>query len=415
MARRILTSIFASGLYDDPPTPGSIDTAPSDRTALQIAREGVVLLKNDRLLPISGGVSRLAVIGAHADKGVLSGGGSSQVVPRGGVATLEPAKHMRGAALLFDPSSPLEALRRQLPRAQVAYDDGGDPERAAEVAADAELVILFAEQWMTETTDAHDLTLPDRQDQLIEAVLRANPRTVVVLETGGPVLMPWLDRAPAVLEAWYPGQQGGQAIAEALCGAVNPSGRLPVTFPASEAQLPRAKVPGDPHGAPVGPVGRGGRYGTVFTADYNEAAAAGYKWFVRESERPLFPFGFGLSYTAFALRDLAVAVSGGTLQISANVRNVGERTGAAVPQFYLSGPLGADAPLRLVGWSRTELKPGEEQRVTATVDPRLLARFDEKTRHWRIRAGTYEVTAGFDVEHRDQSARAQVEQRDAPP
>ena len=154
---------------------------------------------------------------------------------------------------------------------------------------------------MTETADAPDLSLPDGQDRLVEAVARANPRTAVVLETGGPVLMPWIGETAAVLEAWYPGQQGGEAIAEILSGAVNPSGRLPVTFPDSETQLPHPRIQGDPNGAPIGPVGRGGHYGRTFTADYDEGAAVGYKWFLERGERPLFPFGFGLSYADICL------------------------------------------------------------------------------------------------------------------
>ena len=133
---------------------------------------------------------------------------------------------------------------------------------------------------MTESADARSLKLPDEQDRLVDAVTRANPRTVVVLETGGPVLMPWLEQTAAVLEAWYPGQMGGQAIAEILSGAANPSGRLPVTFPVSEEQLPHPKIQGDPNGAPIGPVGRGGHYGAIFTAVYDEGAAVGYKWFL---------------------------------------------------------------------------------------------------------------------------------------
>ena len=239
-----------------------------------------MLLKNDRMLPLSKDVRRMAVIGAHADRGVLSGGGSSQVVPRGGFATMELSEDGRGA-LIFDPSSPLEAIRRELPGAEVEYDNGRDPTRAADLAARADAAIVFVDQWMTETKDAEDLELPGRQDQLIEAVARANPNLVVVLETGGPVLMPWLDRARAVLEAWYPGQKGGEAIAEILCGAVNPSGRLPVTFPTAATQLPHPTLPGDPNGAPLGPVGRGGHYGATFVADYSEGADVGYKWFVK--------------------------------------------------------------------------------------------------------------------------------------
>jgi beta-glucosidase len=411
MARRLVGSLFASGVYDDPPRAGPIDLASSDRTALQVAREGIVLLENDRMLPLSKDIGRVAVIGAHADKGVLSGGGSSQVVPRGGVAARELSEDGRGT-LIFDPSSPLEAIRRELPGAEVEYDDGRDPARAAIVAANADAAIVFADQWMTETKDAPDLELPGRQDELIEAVARANPHLVVVLETGGPVLMPWLDRARAVLEAWYPGQKGGEAIAEILCGAVNPSGRLPVTFPTAATQLPHPLLPGDPKGAPLGPVGRGGHYGAIFVADYSEGAAVGYKWFAKTEERSLFPFGFGLSYTSFSLRDLTVSVDGDAVTASVNVVNTGARAGAAIPQLYASG---ANLSLRLAGWNRTELQPGESRRVTISVDPRLLARFDESGRRWRIEPGTYDFTAGFDVDHRDLSARARLEAANLPP
>jgi beta-glucosidase len=411
MARRIVGSIFASGVYDDPPSAGPVDLGPSDRTALQVAREGIVLLENDRMLPLSKDLGRIAVIGAHADKGVLSGGGSSQVYPRGGVAARELIDDGR-AALIFDPSSPLDAIRRELPGAEVEYDDGRDPARAAAIAAKADAAIVFADQWMTETKDAPDLALPGRQDGLIEAVARANPHLVVVLETGGPVLMPWLDRTQAVLEAWYPGQKGGEAIAEILSGSVNPSGRLPLTFPTAATQLPHPSLSGDPNGAPPGPVGRGGHYGAIFAADYSEGAAVGYKWFAKTNERPLFPFGFGLSYTSFSLRDLTVSAEGDAVTAAVNVVNLGARAGAAIPQLYVSE---ANLPLRLAGWSRTELQPGETRRVTMSVDPRLLARFDESGRRWRIEPGTYDFMAGFDVDHRDVSASVRLEPASLPP
>ncbi|HXE24196.1 MAG TPA: glycoside hydrolase family 3 protein, partial [Roseiarcus sp.] len=248
MARRILTSIFAHGLADYEDRSDPVDLASSDKTALAIAREGIVLLRNQGLLPLSLGVRRLVVIGAHADRGVLSGGGSSQVVPRGGIAAKVEIGVNR--AMIFDPPSPLEAIRREFPSARVDFDEGASPAQAAKAAAGADAVILFADQWKTESADAPSLDLPGEQDALIDAVTRANPRTVVVLETGGPVLMPWLDRTAAVLEAWYPGEMGAEAIAEILSGAVNPSGRLPVTFPVSEAQLPHPKIQGDPNGAP---------------------------------------------------------------------------------------------------------------------------------------------------------------------
>jgi beta-glucosidase len=413
MARRILTSIFAHGLADESDGSDPVDFAASDRTALAIAREGTVLLRNQGLLPLPADTRRLVVIGAHADRGVPSGGGSSQVIPRGGIAAKEQIGDNQ--AMIFDPGSPLEAIRLQFPHARVDFDDGSSPARAAEAAAKADAVIMFADQWMTESADAPSLDLPGQQDRLVEAVTRANPRTAVVLESGGPVLMPWLEQTAAVLEAWYPGQKGGEAIAEILSGAANPSGHLPVTFPVSENQLPHPKIQGDPNGAPIGPVGRGGHYGAMFTAVYNEGAAVGYKWFFEQAEQPLFPFGFGLSYTKFDLGKLVANVSGRTVTANATVRNSGARAGAATAQFYLSGPEGANIPLRLVGWDRIDLKPGEKRQVTISIDPRLLATFDEGARKWRIQPGAYRLTAGFDSRERELTANFELQSATLPP
>ncbi len=413
MARRVLTSIFAHGLADETGAPEPVDFDASDQTALAIAREGTVLLRNQGLLPLPADTRRLLVIGAHADRGVPSGGGSSQVIPRGGIAAKE--KIAKNQAMVFDPGSPLEAIRLQFPHARVDFDDGSSPARAAEAAASADAVILFVDQWMTETADAQSLNLPGGQDQLVEAVTRANARTAVVLETGGPVLMPWLDQTAAVLEAWFPGQKGGEAVAEILSGAANPSGHLPVSFPLSEAQLPHPEIQGDPHGAPLGPLGRGGSYGRVFTAVYNEGASVGYKWFFERGERPLFPFGFGLSYAEFALSDLAVTVNGGRVTANARVRNSSSRPGVATAQFYLSGPKDANIPLRLVGWSLVDLAAGEERAVTVAIDPRLLATFDEAARKWRIRPGAYQLTAGFDSQQRENAASFELQSMTLPP
>jgi beta-glucosidase len=413
MARRVLTSIFAHGLADRTDAPDPVDFTASDRTALAIAREGTVLLRNQGLLPLPADTRRLLVIGAHADLGVPSGGGSSQVMPPGGIAAKEQVGENQ--AMIFDPGSPLEAIRLQFPHARVDFNDGSSPARAAEAAAKADAVILFVDQWMTESADAQSLDLPGQQDRLVDAVTRANPRTAVVLETGGPVLMPWLPQSAAVLEAWYPGQKGGEAIAEILSGAADPSGRLPVTFPILEDQLPHPTIQGDPNGAPIGPVGRGGHYGAMFTAVYNEGASVGYKWFFERGQRPLFPFGFGLSYTSFALSRLAVNVSGHAVTASATVRNSGERSGRATPQFYLSGPEGARIPLRLVGWDRIDLKPGEASRVTVSIDPRLLATFEEDARTWRIQPGPYQLTAGFDSQQRNLAASFELQSGTLPP
>lgn len=413
MVRRILTSIYAHGLADSPSAKADPDLAESDAAALAIEREGAVLLKNSGLLPLPGKIRRILVVGGHADRGVASGGGSSQVIPRGGVAAKQPEGTNR--AMFFTPSSPLEAIRRQFPNARVEYDDGGSLKRAAAAAARADAVIVFAVKWMSEARDAPDMALPHGQDRLIERIAKANPRTVVVLETGGAVLTPWANKAGAILEAWYGGQRGGDAIAEILSGAVNPSGRLPVTFPASEAQLPHPRIEGDPFGAPEGPVGRGGRYGRIFTADYSEGAAVGYKWFFEQGERPLFPFGYGLSYTTFRLSGLKAAAEGNIVKVSASVANTGARAGTATPQFYLSGPGGSRIPLRLAGWSRLELAPGAEKEASVTVDPRLFATFDEAANRWRIAPGVYRIAAGFDVESRTDSVDVALAGSDLPP
>src|SRR5579871_6446314 len=209
MVRRILTSMFACHIAGTADPPDPTDPSEGDATALAVERAGIVLLRNESLLPLPPDVGSILVIGAHADRGVPSGGGSSQVIPRGGIALREPEGPNR--AMVFDPSSPLDGIRKQFPRARVEYDDGSSIVRAAKAAARADVTIVFADQYLTESVDAPNLGLPHNQDGLIESVAHANRRTVVVLETGGPVLMPWLDQTAAVIEAWYPGQKGGQA------------------------------------------------------------------------------------------------------------------------------------------------------------------------------------------------------------
>jgi beta-glucosidase len=245
MVTRVLTSMFANGLIDDPVSgaAGPADFA-ADRTVSQgDAEAGIVLLRNDgELLPIAATAKRIAVIGGHADKGVISGGGSSQVYPEGenAVPGLGP-KGFPGPTVYY-PSSPLEELKKLLPAAQIEFASGDDPAAAAALAKDADLAIVFGTQWAAEAIDV-PLHLDGAQDALIDAVAAANRNTVVVLETGGPVLTPWAERVPAILEAWYPGRMGGAAIANVLTGKVNPSGHLPMTFPKSLDQLP---FPGEP-------------------------------------------------------------------------------------------------------------------------------------------------------------------------
>ena len=388
MVRRILRSMFAAGLFEHPPQRGApVDLEAHAAVAQQAAEAGIVLLKNQGgVLPLAAGARRIVVIGGHADAGVLAGGGSSQVIPPEGPALRVPAAGEGGdlpggwRAMIFHPSSPLKALRAALPAAEVRFVSGDYPKAAAAAAREADVAVVFATQWTTEGEDVPDLSLPGGQDQLIEAVAAANPRTVVVLETGGPVLMPWLDRVPAVLEAWYPGVRGGQAIARILAGEVDPSGRLPITFPKDESRL--------------GPIpGAGLKSGTAVEVDYRAVGSdVGYRWYARAGVRPLFAFGHGLSYTRFGYDGLKVR-GGQTLQASFEVANAGERPGAEIAQVYLVSAAGWPVK-RLIGFSRVELRPGERRRVTVEADPRLLGRYDEAAHGWRIEGGLYRIEVG---------------------
>jgi beta-glucosidase len=386
MAMRILRSMFAVGLVahpieDDPPP---IDFSADKRVAGADEAQGIVLLKNaGGILPLARATKRLLVIGGHADRGVISGGGSSTVFPVGGNAVPGLGPPGFPGPVVYLPSSPLAALMGQSPVARIRYLSGEDIGAAARQAKWADRVIVFATQWAAEGEDV-SLTLPDNQDELIATVAAANPHTVVVLETGGPVLMPWLAQVAGVLETWYPGSGGGEAIAAVLFGAVDPSGHLPVTFPESPEQLPHVKLPGA--GLPAG---------QPFDVAYRAGATAGYKWYEHRRLRPLFPFGYGLSYTRFDYSGLKARVENGRLVASFDVRNAGSRAGAAVPQLYVGPKAGGwEAPKRLGGWSKVSLAPGSSGTLSITVDPRLLATFDETSKSWRIAPGEYEVWLG---------------------
>ena len=392
MDRRILRSIFAVGLDTHPAVVHPIDFAADGAVAERLERAGIVLLRNrDRALPLSDSLERVAVIGGYADAGVLSGGGSSQVqgpggpsivVPLGGGARFAPA-------IEYQRSVPLQAIEARLPRAQVVFRDGRYVSQAVQAARWADVAIVFATQWMSEGHDVPDLSLPDGQDALIAAVAAANPHTIVVLETGGPVLMPWLQQTAAVLEAWYPGARGADAISAVLFGDQNPSGRLPVTFPLSLAQLPRPMLPGS---GGMGPqYSDRGSPGQTLHVDYDiEGADVGYRWFARTHQQPLFAFGYGLSYTRFETHDLKVTADR-ALSATCEVVNTGSRAGADVVQLYLVSAAG-HPERRLVGYQRVQLQPGQSQRISLTVDPRLIAEFRDGA--WRVVPGHYRWALG---------------------
>jgi beta-glucosidase len=395
MNRRIVRSMLAVGLFDEPPQQSPIDFTAHASIALETAERGSVLLKNDGTLPLAPSLRRIAVIGGYADAGVLSGGGSSQVLP---VARTFPVP--LGAEdsrfMFFDRSSPLAAIRAIAPQVAVSFNDGRYPSVAAQLAKNADVAIVFATQWASEGSDLPDLTLPASQDALIATVAASNPRTVVVLETGNPVLMPWLDRVSSVLEAWYPGERGGDAIADVLFGRADASGRLPITFPAAQSQIVHPDLPGLDALLSLEAAGVRG-YRTAldlrpFSVTYGEGADAGYRRFAKENLHPLFAFGHGLSYARFRYGDFR-ASGGTTLTASFTVTNSGERMGTDTPQVYLTSRLGVSA-MRLLGWSQVTLASGASRRVNVVADPRLLADFDPSQDKWVVREGEYEASLG---------------------
>jgi beta-glucosidase len=380
--------------------------------AQKIAEESIVLLKNaGKQLPLSTALKSIAVIGSHADVGVPSGGGSAQVNPPGGNAAQQPAAQGqqggagggfggggRGGTQYF-PSAPLKYIRAKAPDAKVEYNDGTDPVAAAALAKNSQVAIVFVNQPMSEGRDAATLSLPDKQDELISAVAAANPHTIVVAETGGPVSMPWADRVTGILEAWFPGIGGGPAIANILFGDVNPSAKLPVTFAKSENDLPHPQIPGlnllPQPGAGRGGVG-GGRGGMApFDVPYTEKLEVGYKWFDAEKKELLFAFGTGLSYTTYTYSGLKAIAEGHNLKVSFQVKNSGKRAGAEVAQVYVSLPASTgEPPKRLVAWDKVQLNPGESKTVSLNIDPLYLGVFNESKNAFEIVAGDYKLMAG---------------------
>jgi beta-glucosidase len=385
MVRRILRSMLAAGVDAWGAAP-EVDLEAHGEISLETARQGIVLLKNDGALPLPGDEKlTIAVIGGYAQLGVVSGTGSGAVKPAGGYAAVipigGPGAMGGGRNLFLMPSSPLAELRTLLPAAAIDFDPGQTPAEAALLAKRSDVVIAFGVRSEGESYDLADLSLPWGQDALIDAVATANPNTVVVLQTGNPTSMPWRDKVRSIVQAWYPGQAGGRAIAEVLAGAVNPSGRLPITFPESLDQTPRPVLPG-----------LGTPWGTPTTIEYQEGAEIGYRWFAATGATPMYAFGHGLGYTTFDHAGLELD-GGDTITARFTVTNTGDRAGADVPQLYLTEAAG-DARMRLLGFERVELRPGESREVRLTADRRLLARFDASAGRWHIAQGTYSVAVG---------------------
>jgi beta-glucosidase len=374
--RRILRTMFAFGAFDRvhyPDIAETIDSNAHHRAAADVEARGIVLLKNQGgLLPLSAaGLSKVAVIGPEATT-LKDGGGSSAITE-------------------FRTTTPLQALTARLGAGRVVYDDGSDAARAAEVARSADVAIVVVGDQMTEGMDKAEPTLDSGQqdginrDALIAAVTAAQPRTVTILQTGSPVLTPWRAQAKALIEMWYPGQNGGTALTRVLFGEVDPGGRLPVTFPAAAADLPTA---GDPEAYP----------GVAEVVKYKEGVLVGYRWYDAHRLPVAFPFGHGLSYTSFRYSGLQVErTSRQSAVVRFRVTNTGSRRGFAVPQLYVGMPRPAGVvqpPRQLKGFAKLSLAPGASRTVTLPLSRRSLAYWSDAAEGWRVEPGCYRLEIG---------------------
>jgi beta-glucosidase len=367
----LLVARFATmirlGVFDRKAGKQPIPAAPDGAVARSLAEEGTVLLKNSGVLPLgASGLHSLAVIGPYAGKAMTGGGGSSHVDP---LYTVDPVTGLRNRAGTG---------------VTVSYDSGSNVSSAVAAAKAADVAVVMVGDSETEGSDRSSLSLPSGQDALVSAVAAANPRTVVVLKTGGPVLMPWLSQVPAVVEAWYPGEEDGNAVAAVLFGDVNPSGKLPITFPAK---------PGDvPAGTPAQYPGVNG------TATYSEGVFVGYRHYDQSGIPPLFAFGYGLSYTTFGFSNLHVTTgTSGNVTVTADVTNTGSRAGSEVAQLYVGDPSlpgVLEPPNQLQGFAKVTLTPGQTLPVTFTLTPRAFSYWNTGTHAWTVAGGDYRINVG---------------------
>ncbi|MES2221427.1 MAG: glycoside hydrolase family 3 C-terminal domain-containing protein, partial [Acidobacteriota bacterium] len=372
--RRILVTMFRFGLFDKPQTGtwnSYVRTPEHTAFSLQVAEQSTVLLKNaNGLLPLRAGES-VAVIGAAGGANPkASGGGSSGMI----------------APYVI---TPVDGIRKRVGgHAQISYDDGSDPAKAAGVAKSAKVAIVFVNTDDSEGRDRPNLELPNHQDELVETVTAANPNTIVVLNTGGPVLMPWVEKLHGLIEAWYPGQEDGNALAAILYGDVNPSGKLPLTFPRTSDEIPTSTTAQWP--------------GVNGNSTYSEKLDVGYRWYDAHQVQPLFPFGYGLSYTSFRLSDLRVtpaAISGTdskvNVQVDLRVTNTGKRDGAEVIQIYVQQPeMNGEPPRQLRGFKKIDLRAGQSRWVRLELNSRAFSIYDPDLHTWKMPDGKYKILAG---------------------
>src|ERR1700761_9540795 len=372
---RILTQMFAFGLFDNPPSgslSATVTNAAHVQTALQMGEEGSVMLKNNGLLPLNpNGSESIAVIGTDGGAAVeIAGGGS------GGVDS--------GAAVW-----PLTGIQNAAgPNVKVTYTPGDDngttdiPQAvtAAKAATDA---IIFVSLPEGEESDLTTLDLSSADETMISDVVAANPNTIVVLNSGGPVVMPWLNSVAGVFENWYGGQETGASMAALIFGTADPSVKLPVTFPSSLSQVPAQTTAQWP--------------GTATGVTYSEGVDIGYRWYQSQNITPAFPFGYGLSYTKFSFANLNVGSfnANGTATATATITNTGSVAGADVAQLYVGDPAASqDPPEQLAGFQRVTLNPGQSTTVSMPLTIHDLASWSATDNAWEAQAGSYSVKVG---------------------
>jgi len=387
---RMLRVIFISGQFDNPhAATGVIDTPEQRAVARKAATESIVLLKNTGdLLPLDPSkIHSVIVIGPNAAVARTGGGGSSQVTPKYSIAPLKGIQDRAGQRLQVsyalgatmegdDPSKETSESPEQL---------RNDAVKAAAKADAAIVVVGRSPKLESEDFDIKSLDLPSGQDDLIQAVAKVNQHTIVVINAGGPVIMSkWIAQVPAIVDMWYGGQEGGNAIADVLFGAANPSGKLPVSFVKAWKDSPAY-----------------GHYpGENLQVEYAEGIYVGYRYFDTKKVEPLFPFGYGLSYTKFDYSDLKVspnqASSGTPVEVSLRIRNSGYRAGAEVVELYIhDGHASVDRPVQeLKGFRRVELGPGESKLVRFTLDRDAMSFYSTAKKDWVAEPGQFDVLVG---------------------
>ena len=377
LVAEILTQMFAFGNFDNPQTgslSATVTSAAHQQTALQLGEEGTVLLKNNGILPLNPNPSTketIAVIGTDGGAAVeLAGGGS------GGVDSSNTVWPLTGIQ---------DAVGPNVTVTYTAGDDNGTtdiPEAvaAAQAATDAIVYVNLPEG---EESDLTSLDLSSADETMIADVAAANPKTIVVINSGGPVVMPWLSDVAGVFENWYGGGETGAATAALIFGAVDPSGKLPVTFPASLSQVSAQTEAQWP--------------GTSTGVTYSEGVDIGYRWYQSQNITPLFPFGFGLSYSSFSFSNLSVGAfnADGEATVTAKITNTGSVAGADVAQMYVGDPAASDdPPEQLKGFDRVTLSPGASATVTFPLTIHDLASWSSTDNQWEAQAGTYSIKVG---------------------